>query len=135
MIGIHVKISINKYKQEYTVTIQILPFWHFMHCQIFLMKFFRYFENSNADNGLLPFQLHSHDNPQKHLVIPQFEDSLTTKKQMPFSTYSLVIFSTKRKGRTHMNICTTKVHNCSVPRLDQNYSFNFFVVLMKILLH
>lgn len=97
-----------------------------MRCQIFLMKFCCYFENGHADNGLLPFQLHSHDNPQKHLVIPQFEDSLTTKKLMPFSTYSLVIFSTKRKGRTHMNICTTKVHDCSVPRLDQNYSFNCF---------
>jgi len=57
------------------------------------MKVCCYIENSHADNGLLPFQLHSNNNPQKHLDVPQFEDSLTTKKLMPFSTSSRYILS------------------------------------------
>lgn len=55
-----------------------------MYCQIFLMKFCGYFENIHVDNELLSYQLHSNDNPKKHLDIPQFEDSLTTKKLMAF---------------------------------------------------
>lgn len=91
------------------------------------MKFCCYFEKTRADNGSLLLKLHSNDNPQKHLDIPQFEDSLTTKKLMPFLTYSLVTFSTKQRGTMHINICTIKVHVCSVPRLDF-----FFVVFIKI---
>lgn len=40
---------------------------------------------------------------------------------------TLVIFSAKRRGRIHMQIRTTKVHICSLPRSDQNFSLIIYI--------
>lgn len=45
---------------------------------------------------------------------------------------TLVIFSAERGGRTHMQICTIKVHIYSAPRSDQNYSS---IIYIKIIHH